>query len=490
MQHFKMLINGAWTEAADGRRLDSMDPFTGEVWATIPRAGAADVEAAVDAAARALKAPAWREIAPSARAALMRKLADLIPPHAEMLADMETSDNGKLLSSTRGEVMALVKTFNYFAGLADKIEGIVAPAEFPGTLAYAQYEPIGVVAVIAPWNSPLLIAANKIANALAAGCTVVVKPSEFTSASTLAFARLFEEAGFPPGVVNVVTGTGPETGEALVTHPAVAKIQFTGGTETGRRINTMAASSFKRVVLELGGKSPNVVFDDCDLDAAIKGAILGIFTSSGQSCISGSRLLVQRNIHDRFVARLVEATRDVQLGDPRSASTQIGPISTAPQFHRIVSMLEQAQTEGAEAAMGGKAAANGLQFIEPTILINVHNDMTIAREEIFGPVLSVIPFEDEADAVRIANDTNYGLAAGVWTLDMARAFRMIKAIEAGTVWINTYRILSSTMPSTGYKESGLGSENGQRNIFNFLKPKSIYLNHGSRVSVPFLPESG
>ena len=488
MQTYRMLIGGDWVGAANGETIETVDPYSGEPWATIPRGTEADADAAVEAAHAAFVSLAWRGLTAMARAALLRRVAALVPAHVERLAEVETRDNGKLLASTRMEAMGIANIFGYFAGLADKIEGVVAPAEFPGVFSYANYEPLGVVAVIAPWNSPLLIAALKTANALAAGCTVVIKPSEFTSASILDFVALFEEAGFPPGVVNVVTGYGAEIGERLVTHPRVAKIQFTGGTETGQRINMLAAASFKKVVLELGGKSPNIIFDDADIDAAIRGAIVGIFTSSGQSCISGSRLLVQESVHDRFVERLVELTRDLRLGDPRDPATQIGPIATRPQFDRVTALLAMAQADGAVCAMGGAALDGPGQFVRPTVLTGVDNSMRIAREEIFGPVLSVIPFRDEEEAVAIANDTRFGLASGVWTQDMGRAFRMVEAIQAGTVWINTYRLISIMLPSTGWKDSGLGSENGQANILNFMKSKTVFLNHGAKVTIPFMPD--
>ena len=488
MHSYNMLIGGAWVDATGGDRIETSDPYSGEPWATIPRGTTADVDAAVDAAHAAFRHPSWRKLPAMARAALLRKLGALLTDHAEQLAQVETRDNGKLLSSTRMEVLGAANAFHYFAGLADKIEGTVSPAEFPGIFAYANYEPLGVVAVITPWNSPLLIAALKTANALAAGCTVVIKPSEFTSASTLEFARLFDLAGFPPGVVNVLTGYGADIGDRLVTHPQVAKIQFTGGTETGQRINMQAAASFKKVVLELGGKSPNIVFDDADIDAAIRGAIVSIFTSSGQSCISGSRLLLQQDIHDRFIERLVALTQDLRLGDPRDPATQIGPMTTRPQFDRVTAMLDAAKAGGAVCAMGGSALASGGQFVRPTVLTGIRNDMAIAQEEIFGPVLSVIPFRDEEEALAIANATRFGLASGVWTRDMGRAFRMIEGIEAGTVWVNSYRLISLMMPSSGWKDSGLGSENGQKNILNFMKPKTVFLNHGGTVTVPFMPE--
>ena len=488
MQTYKMLIGGNWVESRSGERFLTANPYTGEAWASIPRGGAADADTAVDAAYKVLRDPSWRHMPASGRGALMRRLAALAPDYVEALAQIETRDNGKLIAATRAEAASLANIFNYFGGMADKIEGMIAPAEIAGVFAYAKYEPIGVVAIVTPWNSPLLIAAIKTANALAAGCPVVIKPSEFTSASTLEFARLFDLAGFPPGAVNVVTGYGAEVGEALVTHAHVAKIQFTGGSETGRRINGLASSSFKKVVLELGGKSPNIVFDDADIDAAIKGAIISIFSSSGQSCISGSRLLLQSGIHDRFIDRLVSITANLRIGDPADPATQIGPITTRPQFDRVMSFMEAAKAEGAVCAMGGGAFEPGHQLVKPTVFTSVRNTMKIAQEEIFGPVLSVIKFEDEDEAIQIANDTRYGLASGVWTSNLSRAFRMIDAIEAGTVWVNTYRNISLMLPSTGYKESGLGSENGQRNIMNFLKPKTVYVNHNAPVRVPFMPE--
>jgi acyl-CoA reductase-like NAD-dependent aldehyde dehydrogenase len=360
------------------------------------------------------------------------------------------------------------------------------PLDRTGVLAFTQWEALGVVAVITPWNSPLLIGAGKIANAIAAGCTVVVKPSEFTSASTVAFARLFDAAGFPPGVVNVVTGFGSEIGDALVTHPKVAKVTFTGSTQTGRRINERAASSFKKVSLELGGKSANIIFDDADLDKAVRGAAGGIFAASGQTCVAGSRLLVQNTIHDEVVSRLVDLIKDVKVGDPRDPSTRIGPIATRPQYERVLEYLEIARADGATCVAGGAAHPGKGQLVPPTIYTGVTNDMRIAREEVFGPVLSIIRFEDEDEAIRIANDSNYGLASGVWTSSMRRALTMSKRLEAGTVWINMYRAASFMMPLTGRKESGLGSENGQENIRHYMQPKSVWLNYDADIDVPLL----
>ena len=486
MEQFRLLIDGREGDAVGGATFESMDPYRGEPWARIARASTDDVDAAVAAARRAFESGEWPRLSARRRGELLRAVADLFSEQADLFADIETRDNGKLIGETRFQASYVPQILHYYAGLADKIEGAVIPIDRSGILAYTQWEPLGVVAAITPWNSPLLIGAGKIANALAAGCTVVVKPSEFTSASTVAFGRLFKQAGFPPGVMNVVTGYGSEIGDALVTHPDVAKVTFTGSTATGRRINELAARSLKKVSLELGGKSPNIIFDDADLDKAVKGAVGGIFAASGQTCVAGSRLLVQNSIHDEVVARLVELVRGIRCGDPRDPATRIGPIATQPQFERVCEYLRVAREQGAKLVTGGEPVPGAGQLVPPTIYTGVTRDMRIAREEIFGPVLAVMGFEDEEEAISIANDSVYGLASGIWTASMRRAFTMSRRLEAGTVWINMYRAASFMMPFTGRKESGLGSENGQENIRNYMHPKSVWVNYDAEIDVPLL----
>jgi (Z)-2-((N-methylformamido)methylene)-5-hydroxybutyrolactone dehydrogenase len=484
-----MHIDGQWCEAAAGRWFDTKNPFTGEVWARIPRAEAQDVDRAVTAAHSAFTKGAWAEMHPSDRGLLLHRLADLIAQNAEELASLEVRDNGKLRVEMLGQMRYLPRWFQYYGGLADKIEGTVTPIDKKGMFHYVTHEPLGVVAAITPWNSPLLLTAWKLAPALAAGNTVVVKPSEFASASMLGLAKLFEKAGFPKGVINVITGFGNEAGEPLVEHPLVARIAFTGGNVGGRRIAEAAARNFKRVSLELGGKSPNIVFEDADLDAAVKGVISGIFAASGQTCMAGSRLLVHRNVHDEVVARLLERMKTARLGDPNSPDTDVGPIATEPQLDRILACIAMGKAEGAKCVLGGERATrpecgNGW-FVEPTIFTGVRNDMRIAQEEVFGPVLSVISFDSDEEAVAIANDTPYGLAAGVWTSSLARATEMPRRLKAGTVWVNAYRVVSYLAPFGGFKASGIGRENGIDAIREYLEPKSVFINPRPGINNPF-----
>jgi acyl-CoA reductase-like NAD-dependent aldehyde dehydrogenase len=487
LQRYEHFIAGKPVAPSSGEYLPSENPYTGEVWAEIPRGTRADAERAIEAAHAAFVGP-WAALTASERGRLLWRLGDLVAEHASRLAEIEQRDNGKLAAEVVSQVRYMADYFRYYAGLADKVQSDVIPSDKKGVFAYTRLEPKGVVAIITPWNSPLTLTSWKLAPALAAGCTAVIKPSEFTSASMIELAQLFVDAGFPAGVVNVVTGLGPEVGEALVTHPRVAHIGFTGGSLAGRKIYELAARNFKTVTLELGGKSPNIVFDDADLDQAVKGVVSGIFAASGQSCQAGSRLLVQRSIHDEFVAKLVDFMRDVRLGDPTAPETQIGPIATRPQFNKVLEYIQIARDEGANCVLGGKSRPDlgaGL-FVEPTIFTGVRNSMRIAQEEVFGPVLAVIPFADEAEAVAIGNDIAYGLAAAVWTQNLRRAMSMVEKLQAGTVWVNNYRATSFTSPFGGYKESGIGRESGTETIKEYLHTKCVWISTDLDVPNPFV----
>jgi len=485
---YKMLIGAEWVDAVGGETFDTTDPYTGAVWATLPRARKVDADRAIDAADRALSGP-WSQLTASARGLLLFRLADLIERDADKLARIEVKDNGKLINEMRAQVSYLPQYFRYFGGLADKIEGAVLPIDKANTFNFTRHEPLGVCVAITAWNSPLLLAVNKLAPGLAAGNTFVLKPSEFTSASALELGKLALEAGIPPGVLNVVTGFGSEVGAPLVEHPKVAKIAFTGSEGGGRHIYQTAARDFKHVTLELGGKSANIVFADANIDNAIKGAISGIFAATGQTCVAGSRLLIQDSIYDEFVDRLVAYAKTARMGDPQLETTQVGPVTTSPQYQKILEYIQIAKDEGAECRLGGKATnlpecASG-HFVDPTIFSGVRNDMRIAQEEVFGPVLSCIRFKDEDEAVNIANDSLYGLAAGIWTQDMRRAIDLPKRLKVGIVWVNMYRAVSYMSPFGGYKRSGVGRENGMEAIREYMQTKSIWLSTAQETPDPF-----
>ena len=489
MTRYQLFINNEWTDPHSGRWFDSLDPFTGEAWAQIPQADATDVDRAVDAAAAAFEGP-WSKVSPSDRGAILHKMGTLIERDAQRIADAESRDNGKVMSEVLGQVKYTAKYFYYYGGLADKIQGFVVPMDKPKVFNMVRYEPMGVVASITPWNSSLLLSAWKIAPALCAGNTIVCKPSEFTSASLFELAKVAEEAGLPPGVFNVITGFGAEVGEPLVRHPKVARIAFTGGDEAGRRIYKTAAEGLKRVSLELGGKSPNIVFDDADLAKAANGVITGIFSAGGQTCMAGSRLLLQESIHDEFVERLLAIAKTAKAGDPSDTRTEVGPIATRPQFDKIMTYIEVAKSEGARCVAGGRALTGkgygAGQFVEPTIFVDVKNDMRIAQEEVFGPVLSVLKFKDEEDAIRIGNDIRFGLAAGVWTKSLHRAMLLSDRLRAGTVWINNYRSTSYTTPFGGYKDSGIGREGGMECVKEYMETKSIWISTELDMPNPFV----
>ena len=489
MKSYELYIDGCWTKSCSNKFFETENPYTGEVWAKISRGNFDDIDKAVRAARCAFEG-AWGQVKATERGKLLTKLASLVERDAKKLGEIEVRDNGKLIAEMGGQTKYLAEWYRYYGGLADKIEGSVIPSDKPGIFNFTKYEPLGVVGMITPWNSPLLLLAWKLAPALAAGNTAVIKPSEFTSASTLEFMNLIEEAGFPKGVVNTVTGFGIEVGAPLVDHPEVDKIAFTGSDISGQKIYEAAAKKIMPVTLELGGKSPNIVFEDADFEASVMGAISGIFAATGQTCLAGSRLLVQKSIHDKFVNRLVEVAKDANIGDPMSLETHVGPVTTRPQYEKIMEYIDIAIKEKATCVLGGKAykgpGSKGNQFIEPTIFTGVNNQMRIAQEEVFGPILSVIPFNDEEEAIKIGNDIDFGLAAGVWTNDIGRALRMSEKLRAGTIWVNTYRAVSFTSPFGGYKRSGEGRESGKEAIKEFLQVKSVWIAQETTTANPFV----
>ena len=491
LQTHDLHIGGTHSKPSSGLYFQIDNPCSGEDWANVARGTKADVDRAVEAAAAAL--PIWNRMRPAERGKLMMRIADLVERDAQRLATLEVRDNGKLYAEMFAQVRLVADWFRYYGGLADKLEGAVIPTGKPDMLTFTRYEPLGVVGLITPWNSPLLLLTHKLATALAAGNVAVIKPSEHASVSTLEFAELFTEAGFPRGVINVVTGFGHEAGAALTSHPGIAKIAFTGSESGGQRINEAAAPDFKHVALELGGKSPNIVFDDADMQAAVVGAIAGIFAASGQTCIAGSRLLLQRSIHDQFVDTLVKIAAEARIGDPMNPETNVGPIATQAQYEKVLHYIDLAKREGATCALGGGpylgAGAHGGRFVAPTIFTGVHNQMRIAREEVFGPVLAIIPFETEEQAFEIANDTPYGLAAGVWTSDIGRALRASERLQAGTIWVNTYRTGGPSTPFGGYKRSGLGREGGTEALKEWVNTKTVWLCGKPDTQHPFVMRS-
>lgn len=485
-----LFVDGQFTAAQSGQFIASYDPATGKPWYEFSQANSADVDLAVRSAQAAFANPTWRRMTQTERGKLVRRLGERVLANAEELAQIECRDNGKLLKEMRAQMRAMPDSYFYFAGMADKLQGETIPVNKLDTLNYNVREPIGVVGMITPWNSPLMLLTGTLAPCLAIGNTVVVKPSEHTTASTLALAELAIEAGFPPGVFNVVTGDGSVTGDALTRHPGIAKFVFTGSTVTGRRIAGNAAQNLVPCQMELGGKSPHVVFGDVDIERAVNGVVSGVFAAAGQTCVAGSRCFVQAEAFDDFVEALVERTRRIVIGHPTNEGTDIGPLALAAQLDKVQKYVESGEHEGAKVAVGGRrpnddALAGGWYF-QPTVMTHARNEMRFMQEEIFGPVVGVMPFSSEEELIALANATEYGLAAGIWTQDIGRAMRFARDIDAGTVWVNTYRSAAYMSANGGMKHSGYGRRGGFEVMREFSRLKNVVIDYSGAMQDPFV----
>jgi acyl-CoA reductase-like NAD-dependent aldehyde dehydrogenase len=471
----RLLIGGKWVPAKSGKTFETVNPANEEVLALIPEGDKADVDEAVKAARKAFDEGAWPDMNPHQRARLLLKVAELIDEHADELAELETLDNGKPLTFSRGfDIPASAETFRYYAGWVTKIYGETNPSD-PSFFNYTLREPVGVCGQIIPWNFPLLMAAWKLGPALACGNTVILKPAEQTPLTALRLGELIMEAGLPDGVVNIITGFGPGAGSAIAEHPQIDKVAFTGSTEVGKIILQASAGNLKKVSLELGGKAPNIIFPDADLDQAVPTSMMGVYFNSGQVCCAGTRIFVQRDKYDEVVDKLTSFSKNVTIGDPFDQKSTLGPLVSREQFDRVKSYLDVGKKEGAKVTVGGEPGSGKGYFVKPTLFADVKNDMRIAREEIFGPVGAAIPFKDEHDAVFQGNDTSYGLSAAVWTRDVGRAHKVARALKAGTVWINCFNQLDPISPFGGYKQSGFGRELGKYAIDLYTQIKSVWV---------------
>lgn len=489
MKHYQMYIDGEWCDAADGAKLESINPATGKVWATAAVAGEAEVNRAVGAASRALKQGPWATMNATQRGKLLHKLGDLIGENAQMLGEIETIDSGKLAKETRAQTGYVSDYYYYYAGLADKIQGATLPIDKPDMHVYTKRVPIGVVAAVVPWNAQMFLTATKLGPALAAGNTVVLKASEQAPAPMFEFARLVDQAGFPPGVVNVITGYGEPCGRLLTSHPDVNRVAFTGGPETARHIVRNTAENFAVLSLELGGKSPIVIFEDADIESAVNGVIAGNFGAAGQSCVAGSRVFIQSSIREDFLALLVERAKQIRIGDPLSEDTQVGPLATQAQLDHITESVADAIREGATLLCGGVRPEGFDQgwYFTPTILDCPNQQIRTVREEMFGPVLSALSFDTEDEAIELANDSKFGLGAGIFTRDIGRAIRVSDAIHSGIIWVNTYRVISPIAPFGGFKQSGSGRESGIDTINDYTRTKTVWINTSTEpMANPFV----
>ena len=471
----KLLIGGKWVAAKSGKTFETLNPATEEVLALIAEGDKADVDEAVKAARKALEESKWSKIGPHQRARFLFKIADLIDQHGDEMAELETLDNGKALTQARAiDVAGAAETFRYYAGWCSKVYGETNPSD-PTMFNYTLREPVGVCGQIIPWNFPLMMAAWKLAPALACGNVTILKPAEQTPLTALRLGELILEAGLPEGVVNIITGFGPGAGSSIAEHPDIDKVAFTGSAEVGKIILRASAGNLKRVSLELGGKSPNIIFPDADLEQAVPSSMMGVFFNSGQVCCAGTRIFVQKQVYDKFNEQLVKFSANMTMGDGLDPKTTMGPLISKEQFDKVKGYLELGKKEGARVTTGGEAGTGKGYFVKPTVFADVNNDMRIAREEIFGPVAATIPFKDENDAVIQGNDTDYGLAAAVWTSDVGRAHKVARSLKAGTVWVNCYGSIDPISPFGGYKQSGFGRELGKYALELYTQIKSVYV---------------